>query len=70
MTQKRNFRKITQQLGKRTMLAIIAMLIVGAVNAQKPKLAVMDFMAGVGLYQNDVKDKFQKMGNMTHRQLE
>ena len=54
MTQKRNFRKIAQQFGKRTMLAIIAMLIAGAVNAQKPKLAVMDFMAGVGLYQNDV----------------
>ena len=31
------------------------MLIVGAVNAQKPKLAVMDFVAGAGLYQNDVK---------------
>ena len=36
------------------MLAIIAMLIVGTVNAQKPKLAVMDFVAGVSLYQNDV----------------
>ena len=54
MTQKRNFRKIAQQLGKRTMFAIIAILIVGAVNAQKPKLAVMDFVAGVGLYQKDV----------------
>jgi len=54
MTQKRNFGKVAQQLGKRTKLAIVAMLIVGAVNAQKPKLAVMDFMAGVGLYQNDV----------------
>jgi len=54
MTPKRKFRKVAQHLGKRTMLAIIAMLIVGAVNAQKPKLAVMDFMAGVGLYQNDV----------------
>ena len=54
MTQIRNFREVAQKLGKRTMLAIIAMLIVGAVNAQKPKLAVMDFMAGVGLYQNDV----------------
>ena len=54
MTQKKKIRKVAQQLGKRTMLAIIAMLIVGAVNAQKPKLAVMDFMAGVGLYQNDV----------------
>ena len=54
MTQKRKFKEVAQKLGKRTMLAIIAMLIVGAVNAQKPKLAVMDFMAGVGLYQNDV----------------
>jgi uncharacterized protein (TIGR02145 family) len=54
MTPKRKFRKVAQQLGKSTMFAIIAMLIVSAVNAQKPKLAVMDFMAGVGLYQNDV----------------
>jgi len=54
MTPKRKFRKVAQQLKRKTMLAIIAMLIVGAGNAQKPKLAVMDFMAGVGLYQNDV----------------
>jgi TolB-like protein len=51
------YKKITKiaarKLGKVAMLAI-ALFIAGAVNAQKPKLAVMDFMAGVGLYQNDV----------------
>ncbi|MDR0811217.1 MAG: hypothetical protein LBN23_02930 [Paludibacter sp.] len=35
------------------MLAI-ALFVASAVNAQKPKLAVMDFIAGVGLYQKDV----------------
>jgi len=34
MTPKRNFRKVAQQLGKRTVFAIIAMLISSAVNAQ------------------------------------
>ena len=36
------------------MIAVTTMCIASAANAQKPKLAVMDFMAGVGLYQNDV----------------
>ena len=48
------FKKVVQKMGKTTMIAIIAMFIVSAANAQKPKLAVMDFMAGIGLYQNDV----------------
>ncbi|MDR1349036.1 MAG: CsgG/HfaB family protein [Prevotellaceae bacterium] len=44
----------SKKLGKTVMVAVTAMFIVSAANAQKPKLAVMDFMAGVGLYQNDV----------------
>jgi uncharacterized protein (TIGR02145 family) len=48
------FKKLAKQISKTTVLVIIAMLVVSAANAQKPKLAVMDFMAGVGLYQNDV----------------
>ena len=53
MTQKRNFRKIAQQLGKRTVLAIIATVITIAVNAQM-KIAVLDFKAGAGVEQGDV----------------
>ena len=54
MKQKRKSRKVAQQWGRKMLIAIVSMLVVSAANAQKPKLAVMDFTAGVGLYQNDV----------------
>jgi TolB-like protein len=54
MTPTRKFKKIAQQWKKTALIAIVAIFITGVANAQKPKLAVMDFMAGVGLYQNDV----------------
>ena len=53
MKQNRKFRKITEQLGREAMLAIIAMLITVAVNAQM-KIAVLDFKAGAGVEQGDV----------------
>ena len=54
MTPNRNLKKIAQKLGKIVMIAVTAICIAVTANAQKPKLAVMDFMAGVGLYQKDV----------------
>jgi len=45
-----SFKTVTQKLGKTVMIAITAMCIAGAANAQdKMKIAVMDFNPGVGV---------------------
>jgi hypothetical protein len=48
-------KKTAHKLGKVVMIAVAAMFIAGAANAQdKMKIAVMDFKAGVGVEQGDV----------------
>ena len=45
-----SFRRVAQKMGRTTMIAVAAMFITSAINAQdKMKIAVMDFNPGVGV---------------------
>jgi len=56
MTPKRKFKKIAQQWGRTALIAIVAIFIAGAVNAQgKMKIAVMELKAGTSVNQSDVE---------------